>query len=391
MVPNTLLMGLYFGQFAFWIGLFCLIAEISSPELNGRGWRMRYVGLAWKLLVPGTLLLLFVGGLLLQMAYGLNVGKEQPARNILIVMDVSESMAQTDPERESFRAAKDLVASMEPDKRVAVITFNEQASVLQPFVQLSDTAAKNEVIAKLDGYGKPAGQTDIAKALSRGVEEVKAVRGDGSKTMVILLSDGASKLDSSVLTPFEEENIAVNTIGMKLSDWDGRALLKRIARETGGSFHRVDDVKDLSGVVSGIYQASQRWHLLESRPASTDGSPAYTALRILSITLLGGLLGLSLGIVFDNRYLVRSFALGGLIAGLLAGLVLETGMRGGAAFPWTYRLLADWILAGLLPLSTAVFAYKQGSSLDEGRSMGRTGRRPMDDSRSSNSSGRKFR
>lgn len=61
-MPRSVLMGLYFGVLAFFIGLGCFVAELVNPHLNGSSWRQRYTGLSWKLFVPATLVLLFVAG-----------------------------------------------------------------------------------------------------------------------------------------------------------------------------------------------------------------------------------------------------------------------------------------------------------------------------------------
>jgi Ca-activated chloride channel family protein len=65
-IPESLVMGIYFGQFAFFVGLMCLLSEIISPRLNGMNWRRMYAGYSWKVLLPFTLVGLFLLGTLLQ-------------------------------------------------------------------------------------------------------------------------------------------------------------------------------------------------------------------------------------------------------------------------------------------------------------------------------------
>ncbi|MEH7106782.1 hypothetical protein [Bacillus sp. JJ1764] len=38
--PNILLIGAYFGVLALLFGLFCLLAELMTPVINGRRWRL---------------------------------------------------------------------------------------------------------------------------------------------------------------------------------------------------------------------------------------------------------------------------------------------------------------------------------------------------------------
>ncbi len=61
-------------------------------------------------------------------------------------------------------------------------------------------------------------------------------------------------------------------------------------------------------------------------------------LRVIFLAAIGGLFGLMLGILFDNRYLARSYTITGLFAGLLAGLVLEIGLQN-ATMP---LFLTEW-------------------------------------------------
>lgn len=373
-LPNWLLTGVYFGQLALFIGLMCLLAEMISPELNGKGWRLRYAKDGWKWLVPATLLLLFAAAAILQLVYGLYFGKHQPPQNIILSIDVSESMRETDPNRESFRAAKELVQNMEADKHVAVMTFNAQANIVQPMTPVADQAAKDAVTSKLDSLGAPTGGTNIGAALAKAIEQIESVQADMRHSMVILISDGYSEVDlDNALKPYMDKGIAVNTVGVNKQDRQGNELLRRIASKTGGTYHSVGDLQRLSAVFEKIYKANQGWHLVGERTGSAADSIYYAALRIVFITIIGTLIGLALGIIFDNRFLARSFSVGGAIAGLLAGFILEQGLKLGAVPPGTIRAAADVVLAVVLSLSTLLVSYKETKTGDAGQPFYRSG------------------
>lgn len=359
-VPNVLLMGIYFGQLALWVTLFCYVAELISPKLNGKGWRLRNAGEGWKLLIPASLVLLFAAAIVLQFIYGLYFGKHKPPQDIVMAVDISGSMIDTDPDNESLNAVEALVQSLETDKRVAIVTFNDQAHVLQPLTPVSDQAMKNQVIGKLDSIGTPNGGTDIGAVLGSTIELIKSAAEEDRKGVVILISDGHSQVDlNQSLAPYKEERIAINTIGMGVENEQGNRLLKQVAGRTGGMFHKVDEVRDLSHIVGEIYRSSQTWHLAGERMGALADSIYYAAVRIASILIIGALMGLSLGIVFNNRYLARSFLIGGSIAGLISGLILEFGLQGYVLPTLAYRAAADIVLALVLSLSTAIIAYKQ--------------------------------
>lgn len=361
-----LLMAIYFGQFAFVVGLFIFLAEIISPDLNGIGWRTRYTGQGWMWLIPATFVMLFAAAALMQFVYGLDFGKNQRAQNLVLVMDVSESMIQTDPDRESFQAAKDLVQRMDKDMKTAIITFNEESSILQPLISLRDQGAKDQVIASLEGFGKYEGQTNIGLALGEAVKQIQSETDPKRKSVVILLSDGYSDVDlPATLAPFHSDRIAIHTVGMSLASTDGERLLQSISDQTGGSYNNVENAKSLTGVFDQIYQEQQQRHLVGERYGEAADSAVYAVLRILFLALIGTLLGLSLGIIFDNRHLALSFAIGGTIAGLIAGLILEFGLRIHFMPAWGDRFFADIVLAVLLSVSTLIIPIKRKYVLNE--------------------------
>lgn len=357
--PGIVVIGLYFGILAFCIGLFCLLAEMISPRLNGASWRQRYVGTSWKWLIPATFVLLLVAGLLFELIYELNLGGSKPVKDIVLAIDNSGSMKETDPDNDRYAAAKQLIGRMDSGKRVAIVTFNHKASVLQPFTKLNNRQAKDEVTAVIDGLQSTDGGTDIGLALS---ESMKLIRDSGSKdrgTMVILLSDGFSDLNKrEALADYKSGDVIVNTIGLSLVEQQGSSLLRDIADETGGRYYDVTKANDLSFAFNQIYDRIDDRMLVTERTGPMRDSAFYFALRIVLVSLLGAAIGLALGLVFDNRYLARSFGIGGAVAGLAAGFILEVGLSGRPFSDGVCRLFADLVLAGVIALFTLAVPIK---------------------------------
>ncbi|WP_259619802.1 vWA domain-containing protein [Paenibacillus doosanensis] len=371
---ETLLMGLYFGQFALFVGIGCLAAEIISPKLNGNNWRLHYAGDGWKLLVPGTLVLLFVAGVLFQFIYGLSLGKRDVPQDYVLLLDKSESMLQTDPDRQSVRAAQSLIGKMDGKKRAALFTFNEQTEQVFPLTQLSGAGVKNELSAKLEAAYAPNGQTDIGKALNAAMDHLQQQGRAGRNAAVILISDGYSDVDTAkVLAPYVQEHVRVHTIGIDSTQAEGRQLLQQIAANTGGNYYDAQSADRIADAFEQIYLLNHQRHLLNERTGAAASDGYHGLLRAVLITLLGTLLGLSLGIIFDNRYLAASFSIGGTVAGLLAGLIIESGVQG-ADYPSIYRLMADLILAFVLSVSTLLVAVRQETGGHSGFGRGRRSR-----------------
>ncbi|WHY76946.1 VWA domain-containing protein [Neobacillus sp. WH10] len=358
--PNILLIGAYFAQLAFIAGLFCLISELIRPIINGRSWRLEYSGLSWKVLLPSTLVMLFAAGLIFQYIYSLNFSTVKPPDDIVMVMDISDSMNKTDPKRESLKAAEKLINNMKPSHRASVITFNDNASVTKSMFNISDkneTLDAHEQIKGLE-YG---GKTDIAGALDTALKEIEDNHNPGRKPMVILFSDGYSEIDlTKVVRPYQDKGIIVNTIGMSKIDRSGAQLLKSIASRTGGSFHDVKKANDLTNVFEKIYLENQDRLLMTERHGLFKNSLYLAILRVVLFTIIGGLFGLGLGILFDNRYLAKSYTLTGLISGLLAGIVLEAGLQNFSIMSgFSYRVIADILLTALTGLGTMIIPIRE--------------------------------
>ncbi|RAV20173.1 vWA domain-containing protein [Paenibacillus contaminans] len=358
-LPNVVLMAIYFGQLAFFVSLFCLLAEIISPALNGKGWRQRYASTSWKMLVPSSLVLLFAAGALFQFLYGLNVGSFKRPENIVMAIDVSGSMDGNDPNRQSFQAATDLIQKMKKSNQAAVIAFDDQATVIQPLMRLQSQAVKDEITQKLNEYKRTGGGTEISRALAEVRKEIEADSGK-RRSLVILISDGYSSMDVPAVTePFRQEQIPIHTIGVS-ADAGGEALLRDIAGQTGGSYHRVDESSELTFIFDRIYEENQVRHLVGERTGSSQDSMLSALLRVVLIMGIGILFGLALGFLFDNRFLARNFSIGGAVAGLLAGLALEWGISGWPENSEWWRLLAALLLALVVTLFSAVIPIKEG-------------------------------
>lgn len=365
-IHETLLMGIYFGQFAVVVGLGCLLAEIISPQLNGKSWRLRYANEGWKFLVPATLLLLFAGGVLFQWVYGLQLGNNDKPQDYVLLIDMSESMKTSDPQKQSIQAAQALINKMDDGKQVAVFTFNEQTQLIAPLTKLKDPTARTQLKDKLSAIGAPIGRTDIGKALNTAMEHLTKERLGNRKASVILISDGYSNMDEiKILTPYQQQRTQIHTVGIDSTQVEGNQLLQRIAAQTGGTFHDVKRVEGVANAFDQIYQYGQRWHLMNEREgAAADGYHGW--LRVILIIMIGALLGLSLGIVFDNRFLAVCFIIGGALGGLIAGGILETGLQGSVK-PFIIRAFADVALALVLSLSTVIIAVGGSDGSSSGR------------------------
>ncbi|WP_284638459.1 vWA domain-containing protein [Paenibacillus silviterrae] len=382
---DALLMGLYFGTLAFFIVLGGLLAETIAPRLNGANWRLRYAGDGWKWLVPASFALLLASGTLMQWAYGFDLRRSAEPQDYVVLLDMSESMKETDPQMESRKAAASLVESIAADKRIAIALFNEKVSWLQPLAAVKDPSVRRDIVTRLEQAAAPAGQTDIAGALQQAALHMIESGTVKRRGAVILLSDGYSPTDVPAVTaPYTTAGLTIHTVGLAAAgNEEGKRLLQQLAEATGGSFRHADQAALVPEAFGSIYSSEQQWHLMEARGGGEADSLYRAAARVAGLLLLGGLMGLSLGIVFDHRHLARSFLIGGAVAGLLAGLLLELSLPHGS--PVLVRAGADLLLAVGLSASTFLYGVKENDGGAGMRPFKRSGHPPAP-SKSANTS-----
>lgn len=368
--PNILLMGVYFAQLAFIFGLFCLAAELITPVINGRSWRLEYSGFSWKILFPATFVMLFAAGVLFQFLYSLNFSNIKPPDDIVLVLDTSDSMNKTDPNHESLKAAGKLITKMKPNHRASVLSFNEKAMITKSMFNISDKEERADALKQVNEL-TDSGGTDIGNALDTAIQEIDTHHQTGRKPMVILFSDGYSELDlNEVVEPYQNKDIIINTIGMSKIDRSGARLLQSIASSTGGSFSDVKNANELTNVFEKIYLENQDRLLMTERHGLFQDSIYLSVLRVVFLTLIGALFGLALGIIFDNRYLAKSYVITGLIAGILAGLLLELGLKNNMLGGFTHRVTADTLLTALMGLGTMFIPIREKFTGPSSRSSG---------------------
>jgi Ca-activated chloride channel family protein len=187
--------------------------------------------------------------------------------NVVMVMDVSGSMAATDykPTRldAAIEGAKTLINELHSKDNVGIVIFSSGATTsayLSPY--------KDKVIEKLNSI-KPEGETAIGDGLSLGVDMATSI--PNKKRVIILMSDGVN--NAGVISPDEAiqfaktNGIQVYTIGIGSNTnvflgYDAfgtpqyaqldESMLQKIAKETGGQYFRAVDSSTLERIYSEL-------------------------------------------------------------------------------------------------------------------------------------------
>jgi Ca-activated chloride channel family protein len=214
----------------------------------------------WLSDLPGVLRVLALAALAIALARPetyRTVEHDVDSIDIMIVVDMSKSMEETDLPRDRLDAAQRVIRQFlhhSKSDRVGLVIFGQQATLQCPLTQ--DTRLLEQIVADLEIGDVPELGTAIGDGLGLALAQLR--RSDAASKVVILLSDG----DNNWVTRFSPDDAAraardmhvkVYTllVGREEADWLGGmsvnpATLQNIAQVTGGEFFRADDYESFA-------------------------------------------------------------------------------------------------------------------------------------------------
>ena len=207
--------------------------------------------------------------------YDENLPTWHEARNIMLTIDMSTSMARKDFDLMGRAVSRiEIVKNVVRDfmtkrvgDRLGLVIFGTTAHTLAPLSQ--DMKTLDELFADVD-LGVAGEQTAIGDALALAVQDTAKI--PEGKKIIILLSDGYSNAGviniQQAIELAQKQKIAVYTIGIGSSPkktgslldsliggnnygWDEQTL-RSIAQKTGGKYFRAQTTDDLISVYKKI-------------------------------------------------------------------------------------------------------------------------------------------
>jgi len=166
--------------------------------------------------------------------------------NLGLVVDTSGSMAGA-AIAHARKAALEMVKALRVGDRIAIVVFHSESRVLVPSTVIDDRSRAR--IAAQIATMVARGTTDMAGGLSRGIAQVRRVMRPGTINRVVLLSDGNPNDPRPIqnLSRYaQRSSITITALGLGL-DYN-ETLLGAVARDSGGTFHFIDDPAKVAGV-----------------------------------------------------------------------------------------------------------------------------------------------
>lgn len=192
-----------------------------------------------------------------------------------IMLDTSTSMTDELPDA-VLAGLRFFDSVLRPRDRASVVAFSDAPTLEVPFTNRID------VLSNGVRHLEAGGETTLYDSLVFTLHYFAGIRG---KRAIILLSDGS---DSGSAFTFEETldfarrtGVTIYTIGMGVSarDLEARAVLRRLARETGGRYFAIDGTSQLDSVYSRIEEELRAQYLLGYQ-SSIVGGDTFREVRV---------------------------------------------------------------------------------------------------------------
>lgn len=198
--------------------------------------------------------------------------------DIVVAIDVSGSMKQTDSERIAFETIELLVRLCGSNDKFGVVAYNDSIVYNSGLVSMSDKGAKQELLDRLDEISY-SGETDNGLGMREAVTLLTSDKSEDTGKMLIYLADGVTDLGKSNTGRTLEESeqdmqwsmqqaveyqIPIFIFEFKNnSDSDSDTdELTAVSAKTGGSYNLCGETLQMMNMVSSIFITNRGGTLL---------------------------------------------------------------------------------------------------------------------------------
>jgi len=188
-----------------------------------------------------------------------------PEKNdVRVLIDISGSMKQNDPQNLRRPALRMLVGLLQPGTRAGVWTFAKWSNPLVPLAEV-DPDWKKKALASSERIQSPGMFTDIERVLQDAIAGWEGAPESHNRHLVLLtdgmvdVSKNAAQSDASrerILTGLlpRLQSLAAKVHTIALSDRADHELMKRLSGETGGWYQQVQQADELQRVFLKVFE-----------------------------------------------------------------------------------------------------------------------------------------
>jgi Mg-chelatase subunit ChlD len=202
-----------------------------------------------------------------------------PPLDVVLVLDQSGSMKQSDPERVLLQAVGAFVGGLRDQDGFGLVLFGGQARAAYPLNLLTSDATRREALGEVNRVRYGESRTNIAAGVERGLYELRQRGRIEAAPVLVFLTDGIMDTGSRakdaemrvwlrgpLLSEARERGVRVFSIA--LTEQADYVLMQEIAAATKGDYFRALQVGEVAGIFAKIHAR------LTPAPSSPSPPPA---------------------------------------------------------------------------------------------------------------------
>ncbi len=186
--------------------------------------------------------------------------------NVVIVLDASGSMLNTDPQGHRYEAISQFTGLLaEQGNVLGGVVFHNGVEAEQVPTLITDQAGKNAVVEMLGEVPSTGGWTNTGAGLARAVEMLKTNGDPNLPSVILFLSDGNTDMPTAeqeqasldqkadALQEAREAGIVIYSVCLNANRAADVSEMQQISDATGGVFQEVTKAEDLQRVFNSFY------------------------------------------------------------------------------------------------------------------------------------------
>ena len=211
---------------------------------------------------------------------------------VVMVIDISGSMARTDPERLREVASRIFIDLLGEEDHLGIMIFDNQAEVVIPLQPIKSAANRESIKETMSARLDPRSATDFEGALILAREMFEDVDLEGRQPVILKLTDGEPNPDPQrrddadfmaahledlweVVASLDQKNIPIYTVGF--SDEIDPEVIRKISEGSRGSYYILTEPVELLATFFDVLgDLKNRQTLLEERVDLDEGPREFT-------------------------------------------------------------------------------------------------------------------